>query len=111
MFQVIGKNLCDRLCIATPPCHSASPPTNPDPEIQLLPGTSTAPPIEHVPEAYMQEYIDNAFALMTTDGLSESFGWDTILDVSQLTLMPNLPYFQLKYPILQGRKWRSSPVC
>lgn len=66
--------------------------------------------MEYVPEAYMQESIDNTFALMTTDGLSESFGLDTILDVSQLTLMLNLPYFQLKYPILQGRKWRS-PVC
>ncbi|KAK1240059.1 hypothetical protein MKX08_007501 [Trichoderma sp. CBMAI-0020] len=30
---VIGKSLSDRLCITTPPCHSASSPINPNPEV------------------------------------------------------------------------------
>lgn len=80
-----------------------------DEDPQLLFGTLTAP-IEHIPEAKVQESIDNSFALMIADGLSESFGLDAILGVSQFTLILNLPYVQLKYPITQSRKWRS-PVC
>ncbi|UKZ48174.1 hypothetical protein TrVGV298_002410 [Trichoderma virens] len=151
---VIGQNFSDRLCVVTPPCHSASPLINPYPEIHQdfvevalpetpahmlrcvssgsvvlaspsrwrsfflhddgdlrlsdfnddleLPFGTSNTHIEHVPEAHVPESIGNAFALMSTDGLSESLGPDTILGVSQYTLILNLPYFELKHSIPQS---------
>ncbi|PTB35303.1 hypothetical protein M441DRAFT_153683 [Trichoderma asperellum CBS 433.97] len=70
-------------------------------DAQILFGTSPAP-IEHVPKMHVQESIDKAFTLTATDGLSDSFGLDTVLGASQSTLLLNLPYFELKHPLLQG---------
>ncbi|EHK23115.1 uncharacterized protein TRIVIDRAFT_201371 [Trichoderma virens Gv29-8] len=70
-------------------------------DLELPFGTSNTH-IEHVPEAHVPESIGNAFALMSTDGLSESLGPDTILGVSQYTLILNLPYFELKHSIPQS---------
>lgn len=72
-------------------------------DARLLFGTPPAP-IEYVPETHVQESIDKTFTLMVTGGLSDSFGLNTIFGVSQFTLVLNLPYFQLKHPILQGSK-------
>jgi hypothetical protein len=82
-----------------------------DENLQLLCG-SPAAAIEHVPEAHLQESINinNVFSLISTNGLSDSFELDAILDVPQFPLLLNLPYFQLKDSILQSSKWRS-PAC
>ncbi|KAF4445530.1 hypothetical protein F53441_10727 [Fusarium austroafricanum] len=73
--------------------------------------TPTAP-IAHIPEAHAceatnphtpQHSIDNASALMSNGALSGSpFGLDSILGVSQFPPLVNLPFFQLKHPILQN---------
>ncbi|EXM26060.1 Ankyrin repeat [Fusarium oxysporum f. sp. vasinfectum] len=168
---VIGQNLSDRLCITTPPRHSASPTTNPSLEVDqevaevTLPETPaqipccTSPdsmiqsspsrwsyiflhdgsglqfvnfddyppfpfdaptaPIAHIPEAHAREVtnphtpqhsIDNVSALMSTGALSESpFGLDPMLGVSQFPPLVNLPFFQLKYSILQNNMAACSP--
>jgi len=69
-------------------------------------------PIAHIPEAHAREVtnphtpqhsIDNVSALMSTGALSESpFGLDPMLGVSQFPPLVNLPFFQLKYSILQN---------
>ncbi|RKK79227.1 hypothetical protein BFJ71_g16277 [Fusarium oxysporum] len=161
---VIGQNLSDRLCITTPPRHSASPPTNPSLEVDqevaevTLPETPAQIPcctspdsmmllspsrwsytflhdgnslqfvnfddyppfpfdtptasIAHVPEAHAREAtnahtpqhsIDNVSVFLSTGALSGSpFGLDPMLGVSQFPPLVNLPFFQLKYPILQN---------
>lgn len=74
---------------------------NHDNSPQLLFGTPTGL-IEHIPESHVQDSVDHAFTWMSSDGLFESFGVDTLLGVPQFTLTFNLPYFQLKDPILQS---------
>ncbi|EHK47108.1 hypothetical protein TRIATDRAFT_317057 [Trichoderma atroviride IMI 206040] len=130
---VIGQNLSDRLCIATPPSHSASPLTNPNPEVhqhvtevtlleapaqilrrispssveRALPSNSGRSLLPNRDDAQllgtlMQESIDLSFTRMSSDGLFESFGVDTLLGVPQFLLKSNLPYFHLKYSIPQS---------
>ncbi|KAH8129300.1 ankyrin repeat-containing domain protein [Trichoderma asperelloides] len=91
---------------------TASPPIDPIPEVHQDVAKVTLPEIpapirrcispKYVPETHVQESVDKTSTLMVTDGLSDSFGLDTIFGVSQFTLVLNLPYFQLKHPILQG---------
>lgn len=53
-----------------------------------------------------QHYVDNMSALARTGAsLRSPSELDPMLDVSQFPPLVNLPFFQLKYAVLQNSKW------